>query len=142
MNIINSFSKSNIKKYTTDKRLAPVCIWYHSVFSDFNSSHKSLELSKLFKDVCESVKQHVQNFSFCSDIFDIKGLNTTVNNIRLLKKEELEKHCREPYQWSKGLRPGDVIASEVRVTSDKSELQVILNRLDFLKSANENLFFL
>ena len=101
------------------------------LFSDLNSSLNLLELSKQFKDVCEKVTQQVQNFSFCADIFDIKGLYTTVNNIRLLKKEELEKHCREPYQWSKGLRPGDVIASEVRVTSDKSELQVILIPLDF-----------
>ena len=90
-----------------------------------------MELSKLFKDVCERVTQQVQNSSFCADILDIKGLFTTVNNIRLLKKEELEKHCREPYQWSKGLRPGDVIANEVRVTSDKSELQVIFILVDF-----------
>ena len=94
-----------------------------------NSSHKSFELSKLFKDVCERVTQKVQNS--CADILDIKGLFTTVNTIRLLKKEELVKHCREPYQWSKGLRPGDVIASEVRVTSDKNELQVILILVDF-----------
>ena len=90
-----------------------------------------MELSKLFKDVCERVTQQVQNSSFCADILDIKGLFTTVNNIRLLKKEEVLKHCREPYQWSKGLRPGDVIASEVRVTSDKNELQVILILVDF-----------
>ena len=102
-----------------------------SIFSDSNSSHKSLELSKLFKDVCERVTQQVQNSSFCAEILDIKGLFTTVNNIRLLKKEELVKHCTEPYQWSKGLRPGDVIASEVRVTSDKNELQVILILVDF-----------
>ena len=90
-----------------------------------------MELSKLFKDVCEKVTQQVQNSSFCADTLDMKGLFTIVNNIRFLKKEELVKHCREPYQWSTGLRPGDVIASEVRVTSDKSELQVILTSIDF-----------
>ena len=100
------------------------------IFSDVNSS-KSLELSKLFKDVCEKVTQQVQNSSYCADILDIKGLSTIVNNIRFLKEDELVKHCREPYKWSKGLRPGDVIASEVRVTSDKSELQVILISVDF-----------
>lgn len=90
-----------------------------------------MELSKLFKDVCERVTQQVQNSSFCADILDIKGLFTTVNNIRLLKKEELVKHCREPYQWSTGLRPGDVIGIEVDVTFANDRLEVICILVNF-----------
>ena len=95
----------------------------------------------MFKDVCERVTHQVQNSSFCAEIFDIQGLLTTVNNIRVLKKEELVKHCREPYQWSKGIRPGDVIASEVRVTSDKSELQVNLISFDFKDKRMRTCFY-
>ena len=100
-----------------------------------------MELSELFEDVRERVTYQVQNTSFCAEIFDIKGLLTTVNNIRVLEKEELLKHCREPYQWSKGLRPGDVIASEVRVTSDKSELQVNLISFDFKDKLMRTCFY-
>lgn len=50
-----------------------------------------------------------------------------VNNVRLLQNEELTKHCREPYQWSNCLRPGDVIGIEVRVTPEKDGLAVICN---------------
>lgn len=95
----------------------------------------------MFKDVCERVTHQVQNSSFCADIFDIKGLLTTLNSIRVLEKEELLKHCREPYEWSKGLRPGDVIASEVRVTSDKSELQVKLISFDFKDKLMRSCFY-
>ena len=110
-------------------------------FSGFKPTPKSLELSKLFKDVCERVTQQVQNSSFCADIFDMKGLIQTVNSIKLLKKEEIVKHCREPYQWSEGLRPGDVITSEVRVSSGKSGLQVIWISIDFLKNVLISIHF-
>ena len=57
----------------------------------------------------------------------------------MLQKEELLKHCREPYQWSKELRPGDVIGFEVRVTPDNNEIEVICFLDDLIKTI---LFFL
>lgn len=84
-----------------------------------------MELSELFTEVCESISQQVQITSFCADILEKKGIFRVVNNIRLLQKEELVKHCKEPYQWTKGLIPGDVIGVEVHVTSENDGLEVV-----------------
>lgn len=98
-------------------------------------SLKSLELSKLFQEVCKTITQQVPQSSFSADILDRKGISTVLNTIRMLQKEELLKHCREPYQWSKELRPGDVIGFEVRVTPENNKLEVMLLRLFQNKSS-------
>lgn len=94
-------------------------------FSDYELSQKSLDLSKLFKEVCESISQQVPISSFCADILEKNGIFRVVNNIRVLQKKELRKHCKEPYQWSNGLRPGDIIGAEIQVTSKNDGLEVI-----------------
>nr|XP_022306057.1 uncharacterized protein LOC111112658 isoform X2 [Crassostrea virginica] len=91
---------------------------------DNEMSLKSLELSKLFQEVCKKIAQQVPQPSFAADILDRKGISTVLNTIRMLHKEELLKHCREPYQWSKELRPGDVIGFEVRVTPENNKLEM------------------
>ena len=83
-----------------------------------------MELSELFQEVVTRITRQVPKESFAADILDRKGIFTLVNNMRILQKEELLKHCREPYQWSKELRPGDVIGFEVRVTPDNNEFEV------------------
>lgn len=80
---------------------------------------------ELFEEVYEKVTQHVPKSSFAADILERTGIFRVLNTIRLLQKEDLVKHCREPHQWSNGLRPGDVVATEVRVTSERNGLQVI-----------------
>ena len=92
---------------------------------DFDLSQKSLELSKLFMEVYKRVTQQVPNCSFCADILEQKGIFRVVNSIRLLQREDLVKHCKEPYQWSDGLRPGDVIGMKVQVASKNDEIKVI-----------------
>ena len=77
----------------------------------------------LFREVCEKITQ-VPKSSFAADILERTGIFRVLNNIRLLQKEDLDKHCKAPYQWSEGLRPGDVVATEVLVTSDRNGLQV------------------
>lgn len=117
--VVDPFSKT---KCITGKRLADIVTIF---FLDNELSQNSLELSKLFKEVCESISQQVKNSSFCADILEKKGILRVVNNIRLLQKEELKKHRKEPYQWSKGLTPGDVIGVKVRVTSKNDGFKVI-----------------
>ena len=55
-----------------------------------------------------------------------------VNSIRLLQKEDLVKRCKEPYQWSEGLRPGDVIGMKVQVAFENDELKVICTKENIL----------
>ena len=88
----------------------------------------------VFKEVCESISNLVPISSFCADILEKKGIFEVVNNIKLLQKEELKKHCREPYQWSNGLRPGDVIGVDVRVTSENDGLGVMYILIYFMSS--------
>ena len=84
-----------------------------------------LELSELFQEVVTRITRQVPKASFAANILDREGIFRVVNSIRILQKEELLKHCREPYQWSKELRPGDVIGFEVRVTPDNNKFEVI-----------------
>lgn len=101
-------------------------------FLDYKLLQKSSELSKLIKEVCENISQQVPISSFCADILEKKGIFKVVNNIRLLQEEELRKHCKEPYHWSKGLRPGDVIGVDVRVTSENDGLEVMYTLIYFM----------
>lgn len=105
--------------------------WYHSLFLGYDLYHTSSKLSKIFKEVSEKISQQVPKSSFCADILEKKGIFRVMNNIRLLQKEELVKHCRQHYQWSEGLEPGDVIGVEVQVTSEKKGLEVICIFCDF-----------
>lgn len=121
-----------INECVSNKRFAFIVILILLFCLDFNLSQKSLELSKLFMEVYERITQQVPNCSFCADILEQKGIFNVVNSIKLLPKKNLVKHCKEPYQWLDGLRPGDVIGMEVRVTSENDELKVICTKENFL----------
>ena len=118
----------------SNKRLAFIVILILFFCLDFDLSQKSLELSKLFMEVYERITQQVQNYSFCADILEQKGVFRVVNSIRLLQEEDLVKHCNEPYQWSNGLRPGDVIGMKVQVASENDELKVICTKENILSA--------
>lgn len=92
-----------------------------------------MELSKLFMEVHERITQQVPSCSFCADILEQKGIFSVVNSIKLLQKEDLDKHCKELYQWSEGLRPGDVIGMKVQVASENGDLKVICTIENILK---------
>ena len=88
---------------------------------------------ELFREVCENIT-HVSKSSFAADILERTGLFRVLKNIRLLQKEDLDKHCKEPYQWSDGLRPGDVIGMKVQVASENDKLKVSCTKENIVKT--------
>ena len=85
-------------------------------------------------EVYDRITQQVPNCSFCADILEKKGIFSVVNSIRLLQREDLVKHCKAPYQWSDGLRPGNVIGMKVQVASENDELKVICTKENIVKA--------
>lgn len=97
-------------------------LWFYLGYDLFD---KSLKLTELFEALCERVTRQVSKPSFAADVLEKKGFLTIVKSIRLLKKEEIVKNSREPFQWAKGIKPGDVTGIEVRLTPENDKIEVI-----------------